>query len=314
MIRSALLLIFLCISACDAPGPLKAERNAEDLFGPSENNTVVVEAVLIVGSPLPHINLSRTAAPNETYDRADVTLPGARVSIVQGDAVFAYSGDPAQPGRYIPPAGSPSVAPNTVYNLQVVLDNEPTVRATTTTPTRMHIDHVALVDYDNLDRELRRLQLFSSGDPYSAPENQLEYTAGALVVRIQSEKQSVSHQFSMLNLERDSELLFNLFDDEENEEGEEDELKRRATSPLVRAQDGQIYMPWEGINYAGRHKVKLFAVDQNWFDLVRTDNVNADRGAGEAGQGFQRPLFHVENGIGLFASAAVDSFGFFVHP
>ena len=198
-----------------------------------------------------------------------------------------------------------------MYNLEVVLDNEPTVRATTTTPARMHIDHVALVDYDNLDRELRRLQLFSSGDPYSAPENQLEYTAGALVVRIQSEKQSVSHQFSMLNLERDSELLFNLFDDEEEED---DELKRRATSPLVRAQDGQIYMPWDGINYAGRHKVKLFAVDQNWFDLVRTDNVNADRGAGEAGQGFQRPLFHVENGIGLFASAAVDSFGFFVHP
>ena len=313
MMRIALLLILLCISACDAPGPLKAERNAEDLFGPSENNTVVVEAVLIVGSPLPHINLSRTAAPNERYDRAAGTLPGARVSIVQGDAVFAYSDDPAQPGRYIPPADSPSVAPNAVYNLEVVLDNEPTVRATTTTPARMHIDHVALVDYDNVDRELRRLQLFSSGDPYSAPENQLEYTAGALVVRIQSEKQSVSHQFSMLNLERDSELLFNLFDDEEDEE-EEDELKRRVTSPLVRAQDGQIYMPWDGINYAGRHKVKLFAVDQNWFDLVRTDNVNADRGAGEAGQGFQRPLFHVENGIGLFASAAVDSFGFFVHP
>ena len=73
-------------------------------------------------------------------------------------------------------------------------------------------------------------------------------------------------------------------------------------------------MPWEGINYAGRYKVKLFAVDQNWFDLVRTDNVHADRDVGEAGQGFQRPLFHIENGIGLFASAAVDSFGFVVFP
>ena len=152
-----------------------------------------------------------------------------------------------------------------MYNLEVVLDNEPTVRATTTTPARMHIDHVALVDYDNVDRELRRLQLFSSGDPYSAPENQLEYTAGALVVRIQSEKQSVSHQFSMLNLERDSELLINLFDDEEDEE-EEDELKRRVTSPLVRAQDGQIYMPGDQLRRAPQGK--LFAVDQNWFDLA----------------------------------------------
>ena len=311
MKRTALLLIFLCTSACDAPGPLKAERNAKDLFSPSEGNTVLVEAVLIVGSPLPHINLRRTAAPNETYNRADVTLPSARVSILQGDAVFAYSDDPAQPGRYIPPTSSPNVAPTTVYKLEVVLENEPTVRATTTTPARMYIDHVALVDYDNLDRELRRLKLFSSDDPYSAPENQIEYVAGALEVQIQSDTQSVSHQFSMLSLEQDSELLFNLFDDEEDEE---DKPERRATSPLIRAQDGQIYMPWEGINYAGRYKVKLFAVDQNWFDLVRTDNVHADRDVGEAGQGFQRPLFHIENGIGLFASAAVDSFGFVVFP
>mgnify|MGYP003328042135 CR=1 FL=1 len=73
-----------------------------------------------------------------------------------------------------------------------------------------------------------------------------------------------------------------------------------------------LFLPWDGVFYAGRYKIKLFAVDRNWFDLVRTDNVDGDRETGEAGQGFQRPLFHVENGIGLFASAAVDSFGFFV--
>ena len=77
---------------------------------------------------------------------------------------------------------------------------------------------------------------------------------------------------------------------------------------------GELYLPWAGIYYAGRYKVTLFAVDQNWFDLVRTDNVDAERGSGEAGQSFQRPLFHVENGIGLFASATVDSFGFSVRP
>ena len=36
--------------------------------------------------------------------------------------------------------------------------------------------------------------------------------------------------------------------------------------------------------------------------------------AGLAGDNFERPLFHVNGGIGIFGSASVDSVGFVVLP
>ena len=54
MIRVLLLsMTLLALGSCDAPGPLKAERDVDGLFGPSEDNTVVVDAILIVDRPLP---------------------------------------------------------------------------------------------------------------------------------------------------------------------------------------------------------------------------------------------------------------------
>ena len=131
-----------------------------------------------------------------------------------------------------------------------------------------------------------------------------------MVALIDDADETGFYQFATFNLESYSPYLL---DPEWIDEGDF-ELERENTSPLLRAEDSYLYLPWDGIYYAGRYKVRLYSVDRNWYDLVRTDNIDADRSAGEAGQSFQRPLFHVENGIGLFASASVDSFGFFVRP
>ena len=306
------LLFISSILACDAPGPLKADRNTDELFGPSEDHTIVVEAILFVGAPLPHVDLKRTAAPGIVYNSADFALTGASVSIQQDDVIFNYNPDPNTPGRYLPSLNAPTVLPSTQYHLRVVVEDEPVVRATTTTPAHIQIDAVALMDNEDLDIELRRLKTFADGDVYEAPENQLEYTVGTIEVRLQSSGSAASYQFGMNNLEDTSSLLVDsdLLDDDDDDEKRE----RRETSPLLRLNDSALYMPWEGIFFSGRYTVKLFAVDQNWFDLVRTDNIDDERESGEAGQSFQRPLFNIENGIGLFASASVDSFGFFVRP
>ena len=94
------LFLLLTLISCDAPGPLKADREAGDLFGPSEDNVVVVDAILFVDAPLPLIDLRRTAAPGGAYSSAAQALVGADVSILQGDAEFEYRPDPAAPGRY----------------------------------------------------------------------------------------------------------------------------------------------------------------------------------------------------------------------
>ena len=312
MYRYLLLLALFSLLACKAPGPLAADRDPDELFGSSDADLIVVDAILIVDAPLPPVVLRRTVAPGHSYSAVATALEGASVSIQRGDAMFNYRPDPSRAGHYLPPDDAPVVEPNGLYELRVTTGDGLTVRAQTQTPARIRIDELRLLE-DDLETELRRLRLFAEvGDAvYQAAENQLEYDKGVLIAQFQDDGPAVSYQVRLANLEHSSSLLF---DDEWIEDLEDFELERVETSPLLSLASGEFYLPWAGIYYAGRYKVTLFAVDQNWFDLVRTDNVDAERGSGEAGQSFQRPLFHVENGIGLFASAAVDSFGFSVRP
>jgi len=311
-----LLLLFLGLLphlSCGAPGPLAADRDPDDLFGPSEDNLIVVDAILIVDAPLPPVFVRRTAHPGIPYAVEETALVGARVSIQTDNVVFEYRPDPDAAGRYLPPDAPPLVEPGSTYELRVEAGDDPVVRAMTQTPQRMRIGELVLVDpQDDDDQEtvLRRLRLFSEiGDQvYEAAENQLEYLEGVLKARIQPDGGGASYQVAVSNLEHFSPLLF------DNDWIDEDEISRGETSPPLKVEDGSLYLPWFSVQFSGRYKIKLHAVDENWFDLVRTDNVNADRGVGEAGQGFQRPLFNVENGIGLFGSASVDSVGFFVRP
>ncbi len=312
MMPAFLLLLALApLLSCDAPGPLKADRDPGELFGPGEETLIVVDAVLIVDAPLPPVLVRRTEAPGVRYEAAATGVTGAEVSIRHGDARFAYRPDPAHAGRYLPPDGAPRVEPGGEYELRVTSGDAPVVRARTLTPARVRVEELVWLDED-LETELQQLRLFSEiGDGvYEAGENQLEYPRGLLVALLEGAGEPGFYQFATFNLESYSPYLL---DPEWIDEGDF-ELERQNTSPLLRAEDRYLYLPWDGIYHAGRYKVRLHAVDRNWYDLVRTDNIDAERGAGEAGQSFQRPLFHVENGIGLFASAAVDSFGFFVRP
>jgi hypothetical protein len=305
----ASLLSILTLSACDAPGPLKAERNADELFAPSESNTVVVDAILIVDRPLPYVDLRRAAPPGSPYSAAEAALTEATVSILNDEEIFDYEPDPAVPGRYQPVDFATLVTPGSLYQLRVLLENDPEIRATTVTPPRVRIEEVVLLD-EAFEEEVRNLRLFDElGETvYDAAENQIEFGVGLLETRLQMQGKAASFQFGVMNLESASPLLIDsdFFVDDQND------LRRDEASPLLRLEEGALFLPWNGIYYAGRHKVRLYAVDQNWFDLVRTDNVDSDREGGQTGQSFQRPLFNIDNGIGLFASASVDSFGFFV--
>ena len=76
-------------------------------------------------------------------------------------------------------------------------------------------------------------------------------------------------------------------------------------------------LPWFAIFFEGRYLIKVLALDTNTYDLVRSVPELANGGpgfGGQAGDTFERPIFHLDGGIGLFGSAAVDSIGFTVLP
>ncbi len=91
---------------------------------------------------------------------------------------------------------------------------------------------------------------------------------------------------------------------------------RSGSSPALSGEEGYLRLPWFSIYYDGRHLYKVFAVDGNWFDLVRSipEGGGGIGFGGNLGDGVDPPIWHINGGIGLFGSAAVDSLGFFIAP
>ena len=116
----------------------------------------------------------RAASPGVAYAAAGAALTGATVAIHRDGGVYDYLRDPVTDGRYLPPPGADMVAPDTVYELRVLIVGEPEVRATTRTPARVRIADVILLDdtFENEVRSLRRFEEIGDG-VYDAPENQL---------------------------------------------------------------------------------------------------------------------------------------------
>ena len=302
--RLSILALCTLVAACTV------DRDPQTLFGPVEETTLVVDALLIVDQPLPDLFVRQTMAPGQTYTRDLAGAIDAEVTIRQGDQVFAYAADLDSVGRYLPPPGAPLVRPQTLYALEVRAAGH-LVRARTTTPGRLRLREAVILDEDSLVEE-RRLRLFDEvGDSaFKVPENQLPYREGLLELRLEPSA-AIAYQLALFNLEIDSAFLI---DEDFLEEDDVDDFDRQGSSPPVEAPDNKVRLPWFAVAFEGRHLFKVYALDQNWYDYARTSGENSGFFGGLIGDNFERPVFNVEGGIGLFGSASVDSLGFSVLP
>ncbi len=297
------------------------ERDPATLFAADAVGTLVVDAALIVDQPLPRIRLSRTQAPDVAYDPRDAEVGTATVVVRTGPTEFEYTflpGNERVMGRYVPLAGSPpEVLPETRYDLEIVTEKGERLTATTTTPRRFSVETWALsVDGTSGGRNLQTFA--DQGDGvYFHPDNLLTYPEGVLDAHFSGGDATAygaaGFQLGLFSLDREAGLVIDPpFLDEEDLE----DLPRLGSSPALDGEDGYVRLPWFSIFYDGRHLYKAFAVDRNWFDLIRTipEGGGGFGPGGNIGDGVDPPLFRVEGGIGLFGSASVDSVGFFIRP
>ena len=300
------VFIALFLTAC------AAERQPGDLFGSvGADSELVVDGLLLVDQPLPELFVRRILPPGQTYSRDAAGVSDAQVRVFQGDQFFEYAPDPAAPGRYLPPLEAPLVQTTTEYRLEVDVEGKK-VRARTTTPERMQVRQVVLLDEDTQEI-MRTLKSFAEvGDEvYTAPENQLTHLEG--IIELHLEKAGKAYQAALFTLEEDAQLL----DEDFIEIYDRDREDLRANqSPPFAASDGIVRWPWFAVVYTGRSLIKVYAVDHNWFEYARASPDQQEQGGfgGMAGDNFERPFFQVEGGIGLFGSASVDSVGFVVLP
>jgi hypothetical protein len=299
------------VLACILLASCAAERKPGELLGPSEEGVLVVDALLLVDKPLPDLFLRKTIGPGKKWTTEFLQVTGATVEIRQGEQVFSYQNTPGT-ARYVPIGVAPVVQPNTTYDLTVTFEDQQ-VRAHTTTPSRYKIERAVLVNEETLEIE-REMKTFSDGEEavYHSPENQVNYLSGLLEVRFQP-IDVPAYQVGIVSLDLDSERVLDAdFLDEEDYE----DLERQESSPPLEAEDGILRLPWFAIYFGGRHTIRIYALDKNWFDFIRSSPLENEGGfmGNLAGDNFERPIYNLEGGIGLFGSASVDSVGFFVLP
>ena len=280
----AILAVAVLAGLAVHPG-CSAERDPVSLFGPAERVTIVVDAVLYVDRTLPEIIVTRTRAANVAFAEEAAAVNDAEVTVLQGLAEYRYE-SVGHLGRYLPPPGSPKVRPNTEYRL-LVRDLGREVRGVTVTPGRISLDEIAIVDESSMEVH-RRLE------PESTRQNQVAYREGIIEIR-----------FDPLDVEAYQVVVL---DRESDEEG---------SSPPLEARDGRLLLPWFAIGSAGEHQVEVYALDRNLFDFLRSVEASGQNAFGFgslAGDTFERPVFNLDGGIGVFGSASMDTFGFVVLP
>ena len=288
-----------------------AERDPSSLFGPNEAGILVVDATLIVDQTMPPIFLRQTLKPNVIYTEGIAAADGAEVIITQGTTEYHYTEDDTTSGRYLPPANPPVITPQTTYGLLVRYAGQK-VRATTTTPDRISINEVVLLDEISL-QDVRSLRTYKDTPPnvFSAPENQVVYQEFLLETRF-DRVDVQAYQVGIFSLDPGSDFVIvaDFLDDEDYED-----FERKTSSPPLEVADGNLRLPWFVIAFAGRHQIKVFAMDDNWYDFARSSPELDNGGFGSlAGDSFERPIFRIDGAIGLFGSASVDSLGFVVLP
>lgn len=306
-------LVTLMMTAACTP-----ERDQNDLFAPEYLDVMVVDATLIVGQPFPTVKLSRTLAPNVPFTPDSAGETGASISISSDDRTVVYVELYERPGVYGPTGTERIVQPETEYRLSVESERGETLTAVTVTPANFNVDEWVLLNSEGTD-ELRTLQTFASaGDSvYYQPENQFDYAEGLLEARFAPggaiNFAAIGYQLALFSIDPDSDYVIDppFFEDEDFED-----LARMGSSPVLDAPEGDVRLPWFSIYYQGRYLYKVYALDLNWYDLVRTrPQVDGGLGfGGNAGDSQGNPTFHVNGGIGLFGSASVDSVGFFILP
>lgn len=293
------------------------DRDPDELFGPSEAGAPVVDTVLIVDAELPTVFLTVASAPGEPLDLQSVGLEAEEMQIaIENGPTIPYIVVPGSAGQYVPVTPDVLVEPETTYRFYARTVDGRELRAVTTTPPRYRVDRWVVLEEDATTVRQTFTTFEDAGDDSSAyflPENQTIYASGLLEAQFPVQP-TAAVQVGIFSLDLDSDFVIDpdFFEDEDFEE-----LDRIQSSPPLAAEDGSVRLPWFAIYFAGRHQIKLYSIDDNWYDLVRTESEFGGGGGGfggSAGDSFERPIFNVEGGIGLFGSAAVDSIGFFVNP
>lgn len=265
----------------------------------------VVESYQIAGEPLQPVWLTRTLPITARYVPDSVRVRGARVRVALLDAQgmperwYPYEEHPEAPGYYVPVprVREVRVRPLRTYRLEVRMPDGTQLAAETTVPDTFRVLGV------NLDsvryRSEVRLELFMTRSEYPGRQAVYIITTEAL--------EPTEENLTPLGRALYEDSTFTL-----------DEM-RVSGSPIlneahyVETADGtlRLQLPWLAVLFYGPNRVTISALDDNLYDLIRTQSVQQGGSTLSPGE-IPAVLEHVEGGRGVFGSYARVQYTFVV--
>lgn len=282
----SILLAGLLFSSCDVTN--------NDQFSPE----FVVEAYLFANAPLPPVRLSQTVPFGEKYIFDEQAVGNATVSLQlldsNGAVETSFDYSQSQPGIYQAANPAATVLPRRSYALEIrVPNNETVIRSQTTIPDSFQI----LQSTADTIQYLATDQLEITVTPSFSPGRQNIFVFST---------ESFEPEFENL-----TPLWVEFFDEESDDTTEYVEDFRITESPPINEGnydlngDGTltIRLPWIAINFYGRNRISVAAIDDNIFDFMVSHEIQRNPSTLSPGE-IPAIIDNIEGGTGVFGSYA----------
>ncbi|AEN73801.1 hypothetical protein Rhom172_1887 [Rhodothermus marinus SG0.5JP17-172] len=280
-------------AACDQVEPVR--------FAPE----YVVESYQIAGEPLQPVWLTRTLPIEAIYVPDSVRVRGAQVRIAlldeQGvpERWYPYEEHPDSPGYYVPAplVREVRVRPLRTYRLEARMPDGALLTAETTVPDTFRVLGANL-DAVRYQSEVR-LELIMTRSEYPGRQAVYIITTEAL--------EPTEENLTPFGRALYEDSTFTL------------EELRVSGSPILNEAnytelpDGtlRLQLPWLAVLFYGPNRVTISALDDNLYDLIRTQSVQQGGSTLSPGE-IPAVLEHVEGGRGVFGSYARVQYTFVV--
>jgi hypothetical protein len=264
----------------------------------------VVEAYLQADQPLPSVRLSQTVGVDEAYRSDRAALEGAEVRVdrLAPDSTVArtvaYAESDSLPGVYVPDEVV-VVDPQATYRLRATTPSGNEVRATTRVPGPVGLVEATndTATYRSARQPSLTVRVAEGGLAGAGEQNVFTLTTTSLLDFENSPNEVLSDSltpFYREGFDADEDSIETL---RVNSSGllNEGNFTRNADSTIT------IDVPWLAIAFFGPNEVGVSVVDENYFDLLRSQNVQQ---GGFAPGEIPNVIEHVEGGTGIFGSYA----------
>lgn len=288
----ALLAAALLLPACDTL--------ESGTFEPE----VVVESYQVADEPLGQIRLSRTAPIDATYDLTALAITDAAVAVDllaedgSVESTYTYTHDPSVLGVYRADDAAALVQPLRRYRLRADIPGEEPVRGETLVPGRF------------VPRGVNQSCVVYQGtDQFEVTVTRSEYPGR------QSYYLFTTEVIGSIDENRLTPTYAQFFD------SDEDELEdfRKTASPLFNEANYNpdfedefvIELAWLALVFYGEQEITAQALDDNFFDFIRSANVQQGGSTLSPGQ-IPNVLVNLDGARGLFGSLARNTLSLYV--